>query len=82
MYGDLERFVLAADRLPGRPCDCRGGHSRHASELCPAISEEAQLVSEGEGAGLDTYLSLVSIGVRTLPVDGLGESHWPSAMKM
>lgn len=31
---------------------------------------------------MDTYLSLVSIGVRTLPVDGLGESHWPSAMKM
>ena len=29
-----------------------------------------------------THLSLVSIGVRTLPVDGLGESHWPSAMKM
>lgn len=84
MYGDLERFVLAADRLSCRPRDCRGGHCRHASELCPAISEEAQLVSEGEGVGggLDTHLSLVSIGVRTLPVDGLGESHWPSAMKM
>ena len=40
-------------------------------------------VSEGGGrSGASTHLSLVSIGVRTLPVDGLGESHWPSAMKM
>ena len=42
-------------------------------------------LSEGGGggrSGASTHLSLVSIGVRTLPVDGLGESHWPSAMKM
>merc|ERR1719192_2772048 len=37
VHGDLERFVLAANCLACRPCDCRGGNSRHASQLCPAI---------------------------------------------
>ena len=79
MDGDLERFVLTADCLPGRPCHGRSGHGRQASQLQSAIPED---VSEGEGGGHSTHLSLVSMGVRTLPVDGLGESHWPSAMKM
>ena len=45
MDGDLERFVLSANCLSGRPCHGCGGHSRQASQLQSAIPED---VSEGE----------------------------------
>ena len=78
MDGDLERFVLTAHCLPGRPCHCSGGHSRQTSQLCPAVPEEANLIQFCKGEkknSLDTDLSLVSMVVTTVPVDGLGESH-------
>ena len=59
-----------------------GTADMHRSSVPQYLRRLSWSVRGRGGGGLDTHLSLVSIGVRTLPVDGLGESHWPSAMKM
>ena len=74
--GDLEWFVHAADRLPGRPSHGRGGDRGEAAELSAAVSGE-DMEREQE---LGSHLSLVSMVPVTVPPTG--ESHCPSAMKM